>query len=66
MLRGGLREKAISAKRRLVMVAVVVMTQTVFDSVVPHVSMVAHLSGALIGFVMVLALKDRLKPASDG
>src|SRR5882672_6029910 len=43
MLRGWLREKALSAKRRLIAMLVIVAMQTVFDSVVPQVSMTAHL-----------------------
>jgi rhomboid protease GluP len=60
MLRGWLREKALSAKRRLIGMVVIVAMQTVFDSVVTQVSMAAHLSGAIIGFVITLVLRDRL------
>lgn len=62
MLRGWLREKALAAKRRLVAIVVIVSMQTLFDSVVPQVSMTAHLSGALIGFAATMVLGDRLKP----
>ena len=62
MLRGWLREKAISAKRRLIAMLAIVAMQSVFDSMVPQVSMTAHLSGALIGFAAALILRDRLIP----
>jgi len=60
MLRGWLREKALAAKRRLAAMILIVAMQTLFDFVVPHVSMTAHLSGAFIGFAVTLALRDRL------
>ena len=56
MLRGWLREKAIVAKRRLVAVLLIVAMQTVSDYIVPHVSMTAHLSGAIIGFAATIVL----------
>ena len=62
MLRGWLREKALAAKRRLLATLLIVSIQTLFDSVVPQVSMTAHLSGALIGFAATLVLRDRLRP----
>jgi rhomboid protease GluP len=61
MLRAWLRHKALSAKRRLASVILIVLMQTVFDFLVPHVSMTAHLSGAFVGFATVLLLRDRLK-----
>ncbi len=60
MLRGWLREKALTARRRLVAILLIIAMQTVFDSVVPQVSMTAHLSGALVGFIATLAIRDRL------
>jgi membrane associated rhomboid family serine protease len=60
MLRGWLREKALAAKRRLVLMLLIVSMQTLFDSVIPHVSMTAHLSGAAIGFAATIFLCDRL------
>jgi rhomboid protease GluP len=63
MLRGWLRERALIAKRRLTGVLIIVVMQTTFDLLVPHVSMTAHLSGAMIGFVCTLALRDRLRAA---
>jgi rhomboid protease GluP len=65
MLRGWRRENAFTAKRRLGSVLLVVMMQTLFDSVVPQVSMTAHLSGALIGFVITLRLRDRLAQSPE-
>ncbi len=61
MLRGWMREKALAAKRRLITILAIVAMQSTFDSMVPQVSMTAHLSGALIGFVATLILRDRLK-----
>ena len=60
MLRGWLREKALSAKRRLIAVFLILAMQTVFDSLIPQVSMAAHLSGALIGFIVTSVCRDRL------
>ncbi len=60
MLRGWLREKAFSARQRLAAMVAILVMQTVFDSMVPQVSMTAHLSGALIGFACTLILRDRL------
>ena len=60
MLRGWLREKAFSARRRLIGVLVIVAMQTAFDALIPQVSMTAHLSGAAIGFAIALLWRDRL------
>ena len=64
MLRGWLKERALVARRRLVAVVLIVAMQTVFDFLVPHVSMTAHLSGAIIGFSAAMFLRDRLRPTS--
>ena len=48
------------AKRRLVAVLLIILMQSAFDSMVPQVSMTAHLSGALIGFIATMVLRDRL------
>jgi rhomboid protease GluP len=67
MLRGWLREKALTARRRLTGIFAIVAMQTAFDAVVPHVSMTAHLSGAIIGFLTTIVLSDRLtKPKGAG
>jgi len=65
MLRGWLRHRASTAKRRLVATVVIVVMQTTFDSMVPQVSMTAHLSGVLIGFFVMLAFRDRLMAAEE-
>ena len=66
MLRSWLRENALAAKRRLGLMLLIVSMQVLFDSVTPHVSMTAHLSGAIIGFAAVMILRDRLKtPATQ-
>jgi rhomboid protease GluP len=64
MLRGWLRERALSARRRMVSMLVIVGMQTVFDLLIPQVSMTAHLSGVGIGFVLTLLLRDRLGSVS--
>src|SRR5262249_55942776 len=56
MLRGWLRENARLAKRRLIVMVFIVATQTLFDAMVPQVSMAAHLSGAFIGFIGTIFL----------
>ena len=61
MLRGWLREKALYARRRLTAVLAIIAMQTVFDSLVPQVSMTGHLSGAIIGFLTTMLLRDRLR-----
>jgi membrane associated rhomboid family serine protease len=63
MLQGWLREKALSARRRLLATLAIVGMQTLFDAAVPQVSMTAHLSGVLIGFAVSLMLRDNLKSA---
>jgi membrane associated rhomboid family serine protease len=61
MLRGWLWQKALSAKRRLLAMFIIIATQTVFDALVPQVSMTAHLSGAAIGFLAAIILPDGLR-----
>ena len=56
MLVGWVRERATHAKRRLMAVLAIIAMQTVFDSLVPQVSMTAHLAGVLIGFAGTLCL----------
>jgi rhomboid protease GluP len=62
MLRGWLREKALAAKRRLLLMLLIVSMQILFDLTIPHVSMTAHLSGVFIGFAATIFLHDRLTP----
>lgn len=61
MLRAWWKNRVLAAKTKLLTVVTVILMQTVFDSVIPQVSMTAHLSGALIGFLSTLALRDRFK-----
>jgi rhomboid protease GluP len=60
MLKGWLHHSANPAKRRFKSVLSIVAMQTVFDAIIPQVSMTAHLSGAVIGFVLGILLPDRL------
>lgn len=60
MLRGWVREKAHAARRRLIAVILVICMQTVFDALIPQVSMTAHLSGVVLGFLGTLLLRDKL------
>jgi len=59
--RGWLRENALAAKRRLILMLFIVLMEVLFDSVIPQVSMTAHLSGAFIGFAAAMVLHDRLR-----
>jgi rhomboid protease GluP len=61
MLRGWAREKALVAKRRLIAVLLCVAMQTVFDALIPQISMTAHLSGAVIGFAATAVLLQGLR-----
>ena len=56
LLRGWRRQKARIASRRLISVLFIIALQTLFDWVVPQVSMAAHLSGAIIGFLTTTLL----------
>lgn len=60
MLSAWRRHKAVTAKRRLGAMLLIVLMQTAFDFMVPHISMIGHLSGALLGFAIALLLRDRL------
>ena len=62
MLRGWRRQKALIAKTRFMAVFTIVVMQSAFDALVPQISMVAHLAGAVIGFVVTMILRDRLGP----
>ncbi|NLS91721.1 MAG: rhomboid family intramembrane serine protease [Planctomycetaceae bacterium] len=66
MLRGWRREKALAAKRRMVLMLLIVFMQFLFDSAIPQVSMTAHLSGAFIGFAAAIFLRDRLTAPATG
>jgi len=65
MLRGWLREKAFLARRRFFSMFVIVAMQTLFDAMVPQVSMAAHLSGVFIGFAATMLLRDRLRTSDE-
>jgi rhomboid protease GluP len=60
LLRGARRERAPLARRRLGATAALVVLQTVFDLVTPQISLFAHATGALAGFLITAALADRI------
>jgi rhomboid protease GluP len=65
MLGGWLRERAEVARGRgLSMVGFVAM-QAALDAVVPQMSSTGHLAGAVLGFVAVLVLGDRLRGRTE-
>jgi len=61
MLRGWLHERAAVARGRGLLMAGLVAMQAGIDAMVPQMSSTAHLAGAVIGFLAVLALGDRLR-----
>ena len=63
MLRAWRQHQALSARRRLITMLLIIITQSIFDFMVPQVSMTAHLSGAIIGFATALLLRYRLTAA---
>lgn len=58
-LRAWIRDKALIARRKLLGVILILGTQTIFDAMIPQVSMTAHLSGALFGFIATLFCRER-------
>jgi len=58
-LLGWLRERARLARAQLNTVLVIVGAQTIFDQMTPQVSGIAHLSGAAIGFLLIMLLLGR-------
>jgi rhomboid protease GluP len=60
MLKGWLYYRAHPAKRRLTAILTIIALQTIFDWMIPQVSMTAHLSGALIGFLTAIFLPSKL------
>jgi rhomboid protease GluP len=60
MLRAWLKEKAVTARKRLLLMIACVAMQTAMDAVIPHVSMTAHLTGAAIGFVITVLIGNQL------
>ena len=57
--RGWQQQKARIAGRRLISVLFIVAMQTLFDWLIPQVSMMAHLSGVFIGFGITLLVNRR-------
>jgi rhomboid protease GluP len=62
MLKGWVRERAPMARAKLMALLWVVAMQFFLDSMIPQVSLTAHLSGLVIGFLLVLGLRDRTPP----
>jgi len=65
VLRGWLHQRAASARRRLIAMLTIVAMQTAFDAMIPQVSMTAHLSGAIVGFLATLPLSNRFDAVSE-
>lgn len=61
MLRGWLHERAAVARGRGLLMAGLVAMQAGIDAMVPQMSSTAHLAGAAIGFLAVLAQRGRLR-----
>ena len=59
MLRGWFSTKAAIVRRRLNLVAAIIVMQIAFDLMIPEVSMAAHLSGAVIGFILTFLFAAR-------
>jgi len=60
-LAGWLRDRAKIALNQLSMIAIIIALQTIFDHITPQVSGAAHLSGAAIGFGVVMVMSMRGK-----
>ena len=58
MVPGWLKEKAVAARKRLLSMIAFVTIQTAMDAVIPEVSMTAHLTGAAVGFVVTMLLRN--------
>lgn len=59
LLRGYREERSALAKRRFLLLLLLLGLQTVFDVLVPNVSQLAHLTGAAAGFLVTLAIAPR-------
>jgi len=57
--RGWKHEKARAASRQLRSLAIVIVAQTLFDIFTPHISLIAHLSGVILGFLLAWGLGSR-------
>ncbi len=64
MLKGWLRERAVLARKKLLTLLGVAGMQFLIDSMVPQISLTAHLSGLIIGFLLALILERKPKPAA--
>jgi rhomboid protease GluP len=59
LLRGYREDRSILAKRRFLLLLLLLALQTVFDVVVPNVSQLAHVTGAVAGFLVTLVIGGR-------
>ncbi|MDD2706972.1 MAG: hypothetical protein PHV34_03105 [Verrucomicrobiae bacterium] len=59
LVRGWRRERATAAHRRLLEIAFLVGFQIIFDLATPQVSLIAHASGMLLGFLIASVLRHR-------
>ena len=60
-LLGWVRERARLARAQLNTMLLIVFVQTIFDQMTPQVSGIAHLSGALFGFLLAMGLLAQRK-----
>ncbi|MFO0551573.1 MAG: rhomboid family intramembrane serine protease [Polyangiaceae bacterium] len=61
LLVGWVRERALIARRRFLVLLGLVVVQSIVDLLIPQVSMVAHLSGVFAGFLVALPLVPRTR-----
>lgn len=51
------------ARRRLIGVVLIVVTQSIFDLLMPEVSFLSHFGGALLGFLLASGMAHRVTPS---
>lgn len=64
-LLGWLRHQAHPAKEQLRRIVTIILMQSVIDAMIPQISMTAHLTGALFGFLTALILANKLAPNNN-
>ncbi|NUP09446.1 MAG: rhomboid family intramembrane serine protease [Polyangiaceae bacterium] len=56
LLRGYRRDRTLLGKRRLMILAVVVLLQTALDFFIPNISQIGHTAGVVVGFLLGLVI----------